>query len=94
MAWAGYDHILLDSEKPNRKTIEKEDKNDPDRAPKGAKGSKELEQRTGSKTGKPRIPGRSDPSASQGKRYLTMEEVATHNLSNDAWVVVDGDVWK
>jgi cytochrome b involved in lipid metabolism len=94
LAWASYDRILLDSERPNRKTIEKEEKNDPDRAPKGAKGSKKLEQRTGSKTGKSHTPGTGDLSVAEGKRYLTMEEVATHNLSNDAWVVVDGEVWE
>jgi cytochrome b involved in lipid metabolism len=30
----------------------------------------------------------------QAESYITMEEVARHNLSQDAWVVVDGKVYE
>jgi cytochrome b involved in lipid metabolism len=94
LAWASLDHILLDSEKPNQKTIEEEDEDDPDRAPKGAKGSKHIERSTGPRTTRLGTSDSGDTSTNKGKRYITMEEVAAHNLSNDAWVVVEGNVWE
>lgn len=67
--------------------IEKEEATDPDRAPPGSKGSKKLEKKTGSKLG-------NTGKDADGRPYLTMDQVAKHNLSNDAWVVIDGDVWE
>ncbi|KAG7531683.1 hypothetical protein FFLO_04193 [Filobasidium floriforme] len=64
-----------------------EAKDDEDRAPAGAKGSKKLEVETGSRRGRPG--GR----YAVKQPYLSMDQVAKHNLSNDAWVVIDGNVW-
>ena len=71
------------------KVIQNEEaKDDEDRAPAGAKGSKKLELETGSKRGRPAA-GYADE-----QPYLSMDQVAKHNLSNDAWVVIDGNVWE
>jgi cytochrome b involved in lipid metabolism len=35
-----------------------------------------------------------DNAGRQAESYITMEEVARHNLSQDAWVVVDGKVYE
>jgi cytochrome b involved in lipid metabolism len=35
-----------------------------------------------------------DSAGRQAESYITMEEVARHNLSQDAWVVVDGKVYE
>lgn len=77
------------SSTPTRSSIKREQNNDPDRAPKGAKGSKELEHKTGSKTGQ-----KQDGENTNRNAYLDMKEVGRHNLSNDAWVVIDGKVWE
>lgn len=83
---SGYNAYLGDH---SRKIIQNEEaKDDEDRAPAGAKGSKKLGLDTGSKGGRPG--GR----YADKQPYLSMDQVAKHNLSNDAWVVIDGNVWE
>nr|XP_019044438.1 hypothetical protein I302_06349 [Kwoniella bestiolae CBS 10118]OCF23368.1 hypothetical protein I302_06349 [Kwoniella bestiolae CBS 10118] len=72
--------------------VEKEQREDIDGVVSGAKGSKKQHKKSEVDAAED-LRGEHGPDAEVQGQYLSLKEVARHNLSQDAWVVVEGKVF-